>query len=103
MTRDTSTVGGRSRPLTDRTDPLFAEFRRSMSQLQEIATLPLDVVDDAAPSRLRCRPMEINPGRRAMKRVRSLLNDRTSACFPARARFLLDRSVTPQILSLGRV
>lgn len=30
------------------TDPLFAEFRRSMSQLQEIATLPLDVVDDAA-------------------------------------------------------
>ena len=27
--------------------------------------------------------MEIDPGRRAMKRVRSLLNDRTSACFPS--------------------
>ena len=29
--------------------PLLAEFRRFMRRLQEIATLPLDLVDDAAP------------------------------------------------------
>jgi hypothetical protein len=29
--------------------PRLAEFRRFMSRLQEIATLPLDVVDDATP------------------------------------------------------
>jgi len=29
--------------------PLLAEFRRFMSRLQEIAALPLDIVDDAPP------------------------------------------------------
>jgi hypothetical protein len=29
--------------------PRLAEFRRFMSRLQEIAALPLDVVDDATP------------------------------------------------------
>ena len=35
--------------------PFLAESRRFMSRLQEIATLPLDVVDVRRPSRLRCR------------------------------------------------
>src|SRR6476620_1358445 len=29
--------------------PLFAEFRRVVSRLQQLAALPLDVVDDAPP------------------------------------------------------
>jgi len=62
---------------------LLAEFWRFMSRLQEIATLPLDVVDDATPSRLRCRLMEINQGWRATKRARSVINDSASACFPS--------------------
>ena len=65
--------------------PLLAEFRRLMSRLQETATLPLDVVDDAAPSRLRCRLTEMNPGWRAMKRALSVINDNASACFPGSA------------------
>jgi hypothetical protein len=66
--------------------PANVVIRRFMSRLQEIATLPLDVVDDATPSRLRCRLMEINPGWHAMKGARSVINDSASACFPARAR-----------------
>jgi hypothetical protein len=52
------------------------------SLLQGIATLPLDVVDDATPVELRRRLMEMNPGWRAMKRVHSVINDNASACFP---------------------
>jgi hypothetical protein len=52
-----------------------------MSRLQEIATLPLDVVDDAT-SRLRCTLTEMNRGWRAMKRARSVINDSASTCFP---------------------
>src|ERR1700704_4851159 len=33
------------------------------------------------PSRLRCTLMEMNPGWRAMKRARSVINDNASACF----------------------
>src|SRR5437016_10645649 len=33
------------------------------------------------PSRLRCRLMDTNPGCRDMKRARSVINDKASACF----------------------
>src|SRR5436305_8589978 len=33
------------------------------------------------PSRLRCRLMDTNPGCRDMKRARSIINDKASACF----------------------
>jgi hypothetical protein len=61
--------------------PLLAEFRRSMRCLEQIATLPLDVVDNAPSVQLRCTLMEINPGWRAMKRARSAITDNASACF----------------------
>src|SRR5437763_16787977 len=49
MTCATSYRWDRFRPLAGRSDPFLAEFRRFMSRLQQIATLPLDVVDDAPP------------------------------------------------------
>jgi hypothetical protein len=53
-----------------------------MSRLQEIATLPLDVVDDATPVEAAMQADGDEPGLAPIKRARSVINDDGSACFP---------------------
>jgi hypothetical protein len=69
------------------TVPFPAEPRLLVGRLQQIATLPLQVVDDAATVEATMqadgsRLMEMKPGCAAMKRARSAINDSASACLP---------------------
>ena len=62
--------------------PLLAEFRGLVGRLQQIAALPLDVIDDALAIEAAMQLMEMKPGWRAMKRARSVIKASASSTLP---------------------